>query len=74
MLCIGGWDAPHPPANATASTVYDAWKTWNTQVVANGTAGFPGFDGLEWDIEGNDNNPEYQIMSVDTLNFMGELS
>ncbi len=74
MLCIVGWDAPHPPAHATASTVYAASQTWHTTVVANVTAGFLGFDGLEWDIEGNDNNPEYQIMSVDTLNFMGELS
>ena len=53
MISVGGWDAPHPTTAFTPQQVYAAWKTWNEQVVPRD--GFPGFDGVDWDLEGNDN-------------------
>lgn len=53
MISVGGWDAPHPDTRHPAADVYAAWRAWNADVVARpGLEG--GFDGVDWDLEGND--------------------
>jgi hypothetical protein len=74
MLCIGGWDAPHPVTTVPPQDYWNAFKHWNSNIMANSTLGFNGFEGIEWDIEGNDDYQPYEILSIDDLNFMGELS
>ena len=53
LISIGGWNYPHPAVTNNPAGVYAAWKAWNEVTVPR--AGFPGFDGLDWDIEGADN-------------------
>jgi hypothetical protein len=74
MICIGGWNAPHPTTAATPENVFEQWKIWNAAEIADGSAGFPGFAGIEWDIEGNEFVEEYRYFTVEVLDLMGELS
>lgn len=50
MISIGGWDAPHPAYTADPARAYAVWKTWNEQSQARN--GWPGYDGIDWDLEG----------------------
>ena len=52
MLSIGGWNAPHPNTSLSGLEWWRVWKAWNTHVVARD--GWIGFDGIDWDLEGND--------------------
>ena len=76
LMGVGGWDAPHPvPApNATAQVFYSVWKQWNEKVVAR--PGLPtGFDGVDWDMEGNDDlRSPWNTVSVATLDLIGIFS
>eukprot|EP01038_Epipyxis_sp_PR26KG_P004314 gene4314-6112_t len=75
LISIGGWNSPHPDTTNDANTVYEAWKTWNIEFAARPVLGFFGFDGFDWDIEGNDDpKSQYNHFTVDCLNLMGELS
>ena len=57
MISIGGWDAPHPNTTAgTGAQWATAWQNWNADTVAQPALGFPGYDGVDWDLEGNDRN------------------
>ena len=67
LISIGGWDAPHP-VNGSAADFYAQWKAWN---VASGGL----FDGLDWDLEGNDNTTSpWNVMALDTLAVVGGVS
>jgi len=73
MVTVGGWDAPHP-ANGTGAQFYSEWKAWNEGAVA--AAGLPGgFDGVDWDLEGND-APEsvWNMLGPPTLDIVGHFS
>ena len=74
MITVGGWDAPHPSTAFPAETMYAAWSKWNEEVVA--AAGLlGGFDGVDWDLEGNDNATSvFNTMSVETLALVGRFS
>ena len=50
----GGWNAPHPDTHNNASTVFREFQRWNREVAARPMLGFCGFDGIDWDLEGND--------------------
>lgn len=54
LVCVGGWNAAHPDASVAPAQMYQAWKRWNEDVVANADLGFPGFAGVDWDVEGHD--------------------
>jgi len=52
-----------------------AWHKWNTQTIADPTLGFAGFDGIDWDIEGNDDEASvYNTFSWPCLDLMGQFS
>ena len=54
MISIGGWDAPHPDTSFSGEEWFEAWDEWNRGEVAQPALGFPGYDGIDWDLEGND--------------------
>ena len=74
MVTVGGWDAPHPSLYRDASVMYAEWKQWNVNVVAR--PGFEtGFDGVDWDLEGNDDvASEWNNMTAHTLDLVGGFS
>jgi hypothetical protein len=74
MISVGGWDAPHPDTSSPPAAVYAAWKAWNADVVVR--PGFEGgFDGVDWDLEGNDDpaNPGNNF-TVPCLDLVGQFS
>jgi hypothetical protein len=74
MLSVGGWDAPHPDTRNPPAVVYAAWKEWNANVVAR--PGFEsGFDGVDWDLEGNDTPSDPgNNFTVACLDLVGQFS
>lgn len=74
FMTFGGWDAPHPSTRASAAATYAAWAAWQRDVVARpGLEG--GFDGIDWDLEGNDNaTSSFNVLDVAVLNLVGEFS
>lgn len=68
LISIGGWNSPHPPERFSGGELFAAFHAWNT--------GLPWpYDGLDWDLEGN-NNPSspYNTLTPTTLNQMLDLS
>lgn len=75
LISIGGWDAPHPDTSNNASLVYAQWDHWNRHIAARPERNFYGFDGFDWDIEGNDDPAsQYNVFTVECLNLMGHFS
>ena len=74
-LLTGGWNEVHPTTRHAPDKVYAAWKKWNEQEIARPDEGFLGFDGFDWDIEGNDDvSSKYNTFDVKTLDWMGRIS
>lgn len=75
LISIGGWNSPHPDTRVTPEVMFDAWDTWNRQTIANEEYGFIGFDGFDWDIEGNDSlESPFNEFTVECLDMMGKFS
>mmetsp|Transcript_3920 Transcript_3920/g.7956 ORF Transcript_3920/g.7956 Transcript_3920/m.7956 type:complete len:144 (+) Transcript_3920:1-432(+) len=74
LVSFGGWDGKHLPAGATPEELYAEFQSYNTQ---NHTLddSFVLFDGIDWDLEGNDNlhHPNNEF-TLECLNQMGVLS
>ena len=49
LISVGGWGAPHPAVTNDPAAVYASWKAWNA---AAAQGAWPGFDGIDWDMEG----------------------
>lgn len=75
LISIGGWNSPHPDTSVPVQTMFQEFKRWNDQDVANPELGFRGFDGFDWDIEGHDTltHPN-NLMTSECVAFMGEFS
>ena len=52
LISIGGWNGAHPDPAASADAWWGALSAYDTAAEAAGLPG--GFDGIDWDIEGND--------------------
>jgi hypothetical protein len=75
LISIGGWNSPHPDTTNPSIEVYRAWNHWNRVLIANPALDFFGFDGFDWDIEGNDTpSSPYNEFTVGCLDLMGEFS
>ena len=75
LISIGGWNSPHPSTENSAEKVFDNWHIWNTKDVARPERGWFGFDGFDWDIEGNDDpDSEYNSFKPECLDLMGKFS
>lgn len=70
LVSIGGWGHAHPAVTSNPAGVYAAWKAWNEATVPRG--GFPGFDGLDWNVEGADalSSPD-NVFTAALLDTMG---
>ena len=75
LISVGGWNSPHPDTSNSAQRVFDHFNRWNRETIANKEMGFLGFDGIDWDIEGNDDmSSAYNTFTPACLNLMGEFS
>ena len=75
LMSIGGWNSPHPDTSFSAQTMFEALDAWNEKAATLPGFGRGGFDGFDWDVEGNDDlDSPYNIFSVDCMNVMGKLS
>ena len=52
--------------------VYQVWDDWNIQLQSQ-HPDFIGFDGIDWDLEGNDDG-SYDTINPTVLNIVGEMS
>lgn len=65
LASFGGWNAKHLDGGYSSKEIYEAWK---------GTCGDV-FDGIDWDLEGNDDlESPYNHFSIDCLDMTGEFS
>lgn len=76
MISAGGWGAPHPAVTNDPAAVYQSWKDWNENIVARN--GFPGFDGIDWDMEGA-NSPSsptnaFTVACLDTVGIFSQMA
>ena len=75
MISIGGWDAPHPNTTFDGVQWWNEWRRWNENVVARPELGFYGFDGIDWDLEGNDAmSSSWNHFSVKCMTLVGTFS
>lgn len=75
LISIGGWNSPHPDTINSVLDVYNEFNRWNRQKISNEELNFKGFDGFDWDIEGNDDiNSKYNTFTIECINLMGEFS
>ena len=74
MVSVGGWNSPHPTTDFSAEEMYAAFKNWNENVVAR--SGIPnGFDGIDWDLEGNDTPSDPKnLITRECLDLVGRIS
>lgn len=69
LISIGGWNSPHPVTSVDVEDMYNALRKWNVDEV-DGL-----LDGMDWDIEGNDDKADpSNHMSVECVHFMGRFS
>lgn len=75
LISIGGWNSPHPDTTHSAETWFNYWNNWNRNIAARPSKGFYGFDGFDWDVEGNDTpSSVYNHFTVECLDLMGRMS
>lgn len=73
LISIGGWNSPHPTTNIEPEIFFEYFNDWNRNIIS--TVDFNGFDGIDWDIEGNDNiNSPNNVFTIETLNWMGKFT
>lgn len=73
LISIGGWNSPHPTTNIEPEVFFEYFNHWNRHIIS--TTDFNGFDGIDWDIEGNDDiNSPNNLFTIETLNWMGKFS
>lgn len=72
LISIGGWNSPHPDTSNAPEAVFKALDNWNRHIISRPDKGFYGFDGFDWDIEGNDDvDSQYNHFTKNCLDAMG---
>lgn len=75
IIAIGGWNSPLPDASFSASQWFRVFDQWNRHVVAKPSQGWMGFDGIDWDPEGNDDvSKQSNHFTVSRMQLIGEIS
>jgi len=69
MIAIGGWNAPLPSPAVGGLRWFRMWHAWNRGIAEE--HGWRGFDGVDWDLEGND-RPGVNVFTTAHLDLMGE--
>jgi beta-glucosidase len=74
LISIGGWNSPHVNTQYTAEEYLQEWFEFNKRI-SNEEYNFYGFDGIDWDIEGNsDINSSINYFTYKELDIMGQFS
>ena len=74
LISIGGWNSPHPNTIFSAEEYFEEWINFNKKI-SNKEFNFYGFDGIDWDIEGNDDfKSSYNHFTYKELDLMGKFS
>ena len=72
LISAGGWNSPHVNTNFTAMQYFKEWVKFNEKI---STEYFKGFDGIDWDIEGNDDlNSTDNHFTYKELDIIGQFS
>jgi len=75
LISVGGWDAPHPNTSFSGEAWFRAWQQWNEEVAAQPDFGFDGYDGIDWDLEGNDELASpWNHFTVACMDLVGSMS
>ncbi len=75
IMSIGGWNSPHPTTTHSADEMFHTLHTWNRDQCSRPELGFDGFDGFDWDVEGNDTQDSpHNAFSAACLHLMGRIS
>ena len=65
LISVGGWDASHPDTDFTAEEYFDAFQSFSSGL----------YDGLDWDLEGNDSlTSQWNYLSPACARLMADLS
>ena len=74
LISIGGWNSPHVNTNFSSEEYFKEWIEFNKRI-SKPEFDFYGFDGIDWDIEGNsDINSSINYFSYKELDIMGQFS
>ena len=74
LISIGGWNSPHVNTEFTAEEYLQEWINFNKNI-SNKEYDFYGFDGIDWDIEGNDDfKSSHNYFTYKELDIMGQFS
>ena len=74
LISIGGWNSPHVNVAFTAEEYLEEWIEFNKRITKP-EYDFYGFDGIDWDIEGNDDfNSSINHFTFKELDLMGTFS
>jgi len=74
LISIGGWNAPHIDTKFSAKQWWSLLESWNKNVIAKPMLGFHGFDGLDIDLEGNDDlSSEFNTFTIQQMDLVGNL-
>ena len=74
LISIGGWNSPHVNTKFTAEEYFKEWIEFNKRIT-KAEFDFYGFDGIDWDIEGNsDFNSSINHFTYEELDIMGKFS
>eukprot|EP00912_Choanoflagellata_sp_UC4_P001947 UC4_evm2s1249 len=70
-----GWNAPHPDTSFTGRQWFMAWDEWNKKEISNEALNFDGYDGIDWDLEGNDApSSPWNIFTPECVELVGTMS
>ena len=74
LISIGGWNSIHPNVNFTADEYFKEWIEFNKRL-SKPELDFYGFDGIDWDIEGNSKiDSSINHFTFEELDLMGKFS
>ena len=74
LISVGGWNSPHINTNFSAEEYFNEWIKFNEKI-KNIENDFYGFDGIDWDIEGNDDmKSNINHFTYKELDLMGKFS
>ena len=74
LISIGGWNSPHVNTQFTPEEYFQEWKEFNKKITKE-EFNFYGFDGIDWDIEGNsDQKSSINYFTFKELDIMGKFS
>ena len=74
LISIGGWNSPHVNTDFSAEEYFEEWIEFNKRI-SQPELDFYGFDGIDWDIEGNDDfSSSINHFTFPELDLMGKFS